>query len=114
MNTQFHLNPELQSQLLASIDQYADAAWRDKLRRCAPQIIALVCDSHDQPVRHLQHPIRELIVEHCLCGAGQNDADPHTVDRHVKLVLAELEKLRGFQITAGDWSDAPVPPQMFG
>lgn len=116
MSTGTDLTAELEQTLNQAIQRRGDIAWREDLSRCVPLMVELLSRSHDQSVDHLRSAVRELIVERCVigsaacCGRSESDA----IDRHVELLLAEMERQRRRQCRRGTWSDAPVPPQMFG
>ena len=81
-------------------------------------LMQLVSECHDQPVRQLEPAIRRIILE-------QESADVHgddvvdalsqaRVERHVNAVIDVLEQIRQQAVHNGQWSDAPVTPLMFG
>lgn len=83
-----------------------------------PELLELLADQHDQPAMQLRATIRRLIVErHFACESGdsifEHDQD-ETIEAQVDLVVRVLERVRQRALHCGEWSEAPVTPQMFG
>lgn len=116
MQTFCYINVSLEQHLAAAIRRQCEKSWAENLCRCVPMLVDMIIGSHDKPVKHFEPAVREMVIERCVIGAAPtcNRCDPHVIDRHVRLLLAELETLRNRQLTEGDWSDAPVPPLMCG
>ena len=107
---------QLRDKLLRTIDYHADPLWRDDLRRCLPLVIDLIDEAHDRPSAWREPEIRAILRDQCLAGAGGalRFHEEHRFEHHVRLLVREVEKYRHLQLRRGAWSDAPVPPQMFG
>ncbi len=83
-----------------------------------PDLLALVAEKHERHVRHLAPAIRQMICDRTFldeCGDCAVSIDnEQLVNRHVQLIVAVLEKVRLIALAQGDWSNAPVTPQMCG
>ncbi|MEE9211756.1 MAG: hypothetical protein V3U29_03785 [Phycisphaeraceae bacterium] len=83
-----------------------------------PDLLALVAESHGQPVQRIAPLIRQLIIEKTFvdeCGDCVMDAEHlRQVEQQVKTIVRVLEKVRRKALARGEWSNAPVTPQMFG
>lgn len=83
-----------------------------------PDLIHMVAESHNRPVRELSPMIRRLIAEQNFaddCGDPIINADRESqIDLQVKVVLRVLEQVRRLALDQGLWSNAPMAPQMFG
>ena len=79
------------------------------------ELVGLLEESHDRPVRELVPTIRLLILEHEFTDhAGDNSANfslQERVDELVELFVSLLEKLRQQAITRGEWSELPATPR---
>ena len=82
------------------------------------ELVGLLEESHDRPVRELVPTIRLLILEHEFTDHAGDSAGnlslQERVDELVELFVNLLEKLRQQAITRGEWSELPASPQMFG
>ncbi|QNN22374.1 hypothetical protein HED60_08835 [Planctomycetales bacterium ZRK34] len=116
MQTFCHINVSLEQHLADAIIRQCEKTWADNLCRCVPMLVDMIISEHEKPVKHFEPAIREMIIERCVIGAAPtcHRCDPHVIDRHVRLLLGELEHIRSNQLEQGDWSDAPVPPLMCG
>ncbi|MHC4994188.1 MAG: hypothetical protein ACYTGQ_03955 [Planctomycetota bacterium] len=94
----------------------ATSGWRDGLRLCVPHLIELMESSHNRPMTQSRDAIRSVVADFCLRGdlGDMRDGSSVMLEVHVKFLVEELEKCRKMRIKGGDWSDVPVPPQMFG
>jgi hypothetical protein len=83
-----------------------------------PGLIRLVTECADRPVNKFRPTITRLIREQQFMeAAGDSIVDPHLnvqTERYVELTLRVLERVRDQAQERGEWSDAPVTPQMFG
>ena len=83
-----------------------------------PDLLALVAEKHERHVRHLAPAIRQMICDRTFldeCGdCVVNIDNEQLIDRHVQLIVVVLEKVRLIALAHGDWSNAPVTPQMCG
>ena len=83
-----------------------------------PDLLAMVEESHDRPVRELTPTIRRMILEHNFVdaiGDGLIESDEQArVERLVQVLVKVLEKVRKTALDEGQWSEAPVTPLMFG
>lgn len=116
MDTQANVRRELREKLCRAIEQRADRRWAEDLVRCVPVVIDLVDQEHQRPVRELAPSIRRILTEWCLTGTGgparnYSEAD---LERHLELVIREMEKVREVQLRRGEWSSQQTPPEMFG
>lgn len=110
-----HINPEFQQRLLNALRQQADEEWIEDLRLCLPIVLELMAEHHDQPTRQFAPAIRAVVRDRCVIGASEPRRFGHeAMERHVELLITELEKLRDIQIRRGDWSESNTPPQMYG
>ena len=114
LRTQCQTNPRLQERLVHAIRQRAHHNWVEDLCHLAPMLIELLGEQHDRPVDQTEPAIRALLREHSRVTADPIFFDPRAFDRHVRMLLVELESLRREQLEEGEWSDCEVPPQMFG
>ena len=116
METQNRIDSELRRCFFSALHQHADPEWADDLCNCIDPVLALLHDHHDAPVSRNEPAIHRIISDRCLTGAGGAMHFEHaeSIDRHVRLFIRELNKLMHVQLKRGEWSDAPVPPQMFG
>lgn len=114
MRTLCHVNPVVQQRLIDAICERAQSKWRGELCYLAPMLLDLVTESHERPVEDLEPAIRALLREHSRVTADPVFFDPRAFDHHVQLLVEELESIRREQVAQGAWSEACVPPQMFG
>jgi hypothetical protein len=81
-------------------------------------LMQLMSECHDQPVRQLEPAIRRIILEQESADIhGDNVVDALSrahMERHVNTVIDVLERIRQQAMLNGQWSDAPVTPLMFG
>ena len=83
-----------------------------------PDLLALIEESHDQPVEKFTATIRRLILEQNFVdanGDGLIEVDEEArVDQLVQVLIRVLEKVRKIALAEGRWSDMPVTPLMCG
>lgn len=77
-----------------------------------PEFLDLVAQTHDRPARELAPIIRRSLVDRQF--AASPTASAAEIDKEVEDVVEALEDLRQAGLKDGHWSDAPVPPLMFG
>ena len=116
MERAFDITSEAHATLNDVIQRYADDISSAELRYCVPRLINLLYESHDHPVDDLMPGVRLLVTECCDCDEG-GDAFVHHADKldiFVRQITRALERIRGALHTRGQWSQVPVPPQLFG
>lgn len=81
-------------------------------------LVQMITESHNQPVRQMAPMIRRLITEQNFaddCGDPIISVDREAqIDLQVEVVLRVLEQLRHLALDQGLWSNAPMTPPMFG
>ncbi|MAE61193.1 MAG: hypothetical protein CMJ49_07535 [Planctomycetaceae bacterium] len=110
------ITSEAHARLYEVIQQHGDAISSAELRYCVPRLVNLLYDSHDHLVDDLTPSVRLLVAEHCDCDEG-GDAPIHHADKLdviVRHITRALEDLRSALHKRGQWSQVPVPPQLFG
>lgn len=84
----------------------------------APELLALLDEFHDRPVRELAPLIRRLVLEQGFVDENGDsvidEQEAARLDEVVELVLTALERVRQRFAELGRWSDVPVTPQMCG
>ena len=114
MRTTCHVNPILHQRLVETIRERAHPKWAEELCYLTPMLIDLMADAHDRPVEQSEPAIRALLREHSRVTADPVFFDPRAFERHVHMLVEELEALRRERLENGEWSEVCVPPQMFG
>jgi hypothetical protein len=102
--------------LKEAIRDGAAADWREDLCLCVPHLIELMESAHNRPMSDSRDAIRSVVADYCMRGdlGEMHEGGSVMLEVHVKLLVKELEKCRRVRIDKGNWSDAPIPPQMFG
>ena len=81
-----------------------------------PELVQLVNEAHEQPVRNSASTIRLCLLEQSFVDVG-GWADGEIQDRQdelVELLVDVLEEMRRQSIRKGRWSEMPVTPLMHG
>jgi len=107
-----HLDVETEHELLEAISTRCAADWLTDVHKFAPRLVHLLCETRDGPMKRLEPTVREILREQSQAQGFNADSD--AIDQHVTIVLESMEQVRRDRIRRGDWSTAPVPPQMFG
>lgn len=103
--------------------RHLNARRADGMQMCPvnwllPDLLALIAENHDRPVRELQPMIRRLIEEHDFfddAGDSMVETDrDELIDDYADLFVKALERVRRQALKQGEWSNLPVTPQMFG
>jgi len=83
---------------------------------CVPQLVDLLEQIHDRPVSELADSVRSIVSERCrLRAQGERGRiEDYAYWSALGWLIHEMERLRRAELRCGEWSDLPVPPQMFG
>jgi hypothetical protein len=111
-----YLDPGAEHRLGQLLADRVSADCIAALRPVLPQLVSLMHDSGDRPIRQLARAV-ELIVAECFDAGETGDActaDPQQLHRVIRRLLAALEALRGEMRRTGHWADSACPPIMFG
>jgi hypothetical protein len=88
------------------------------LRLIMPSLLRLLQQYHHRPMDELRPTIRRLVEERDFvdeCGDPCIDCEhERLMQAYVDLLVHVLERVRRHNLTHGEWSNAPVTPQMFG
>jgi hypothetical protein len=99
-----------------TVDQLAERIC--PMRSLLPELIELMHQHQDQPADQLRPIIRRMIEERDFlddCGDPCIDCEhDQLLEVYVDLLVHALERVRYHNLTRGEWSTAPVTPQMFG
>lgn len=111
-----HIDHETQNRLMDALAARCAADWVIDLHAYVPRLVDLLIGSHDQPIRHFEVAIRQIVREsaHCDDGGDACVCDPHHLDHRVHLLLEVLEEIRLERQQQSHWADVPVTPLMCG
>jgi hypothetical protein len=81
-------------------------------------LLELIRETHDCPVEQLRPVIRQRIGERTFFddsgdSAGEWDRSA-LLEQELNVLVDVLEQVRQHALECGEWSEAPVAPQMFG
>ncbi|MEX0885199.1 MAG: hypothetical protein WD009_02060 [Phycisphaeraceae bacterium] len=83
-----------------------------------PELVRLLAESDDRPVRELEVTVRHLVIEQGFIDeSGDPVVDAEHGDRrecYVRALLRTLARLRQWAMEHGEWSGLPATPQMYG
>lgn len=113
MKTLCHVDPLLQESLLKSLEKRSDPNWLHAVRECVPICLDLMAEAHEKPAQRYEPIIRTILHDHCRIPLHPTQENAE-LDRHVQLLVRELERTRVELCAAGEWSQVPCPPLMFG
>lgn len=86
--------------------------------RVMPILLELLAECHDRPAHYFTPTIRRQLIEHCFIIDNGDDMDKQervvSLEQQVQMLVRVLEQLRQTLLRQGQWSDAPVTPQMYG
>jgi hypothetical protein len=108
---------QAQSKLIRTVQSADGVRQPSPLIHCVPRLLALLAESHDQPMHEVSVAVRQIVFEHsqpAYVGDGPAKPDPQQLSACADRLIAELEKLRRAAVRHGMFSDAPVPPLMCG
>jgi hypothetical protein len=81
-------------------------------------LVELAAQTHGRPIADLAPMIRQRIADqHFIDETGDSvvaENIEEQVDRQVQAVIRVLEQVRQAALRRGEWSEAPVVPEMFG
>ncbi len=93
--------------------------WRNHSQPCPlmgyiPELLQMLNESHDVPVKRLARAIRLRVTEGSLICSIDHEATEVAIEAHVNLAIEALEEVRRRAIEMGVWSSQPVTPLMCG
>jgi len=103
---------ETEHRLLEAISTRCAADWLSDVHQFAPHLVHLMRECRESSVDQIEPVVREIVLEHTRDRSF--DCQEDEIDRHVEIILDAMDRVRNEQVRAGKWSDAPVPPMMFG
>lgn len=81
-------------------------------------LLRLIAEGHDRPVRELEPMIRQLIVEKNFCDETGDvcldDQQRRSIDDYVDVLVRVLERVREQAVASGAWSSLPASAPMCG
>ncbi len=110
------IDREAELRLIETVASHAAAEWVAQLHVYAPQLIHLMDEAYDRPMRAFTPQVRQLICEYEHfddCGDTCSH-DPATLEAHVKLLIECLEELHRDRMKRESWHAMPAAPPMFG
>lgn len=108
---------KLQEMLRTRLHERCSAQWADHLEAASPALVQLLEVSHDHPMAHFYASVRQIVIEHCPAHYHNNQGqkfDTEELEQQTALICEIMEQLRREALQQGPYSDAPVPPLMFG
>lgn len=107
-----HIDVETEHRLIEAITARCAADWVTDVHRYAPQLVHLMAQGRHEPAKNHATTIRQIVNAYSRVNAF--NASPEEMERHIQIIIMAMDELRRDQLKAGEWSDAPVPPMMFG
>ena len=108
---------QAQSTLVRALQSDDDGKHPSPPKDCVTRLLELLAENHGRPMHEMSVAVRQIVFEHseatyvrdtsCNPGLQRLSACAHRL-------VDELEKLRRAGVRRGMFSDAPVPPLMYG
>jgi len=110
------IDRESEHRLVESVASRAADEWVAQLHLYAPQLVNLMAEAHDRPMKLFTSQVRRLVqeYEHCDEGGDACGHDEATLEQHVQLLIEALEELRRERFREDRWAFVPAAPPMFG
>jgi len=107
-----HLDLETERELIETISTRCAADWIADVHKFAPHLVHLLQESHRTPAREHAATVRQIVADHS--RTQEFSRDLVAIEKKLEVIIESMEQVRKHRLASGQWSDAPVPPMMFG
>lgn len=107
-----HIDVDTEHELIDTISTRSAAEWIADVHNFVPHLVHLLQESHHTPAKQHAPTVRQIVTEHCRTQMFERNAE--AIDKQIDVILDAMEQVRRQRLKSGTWSDAPVPPMMFG
>ncbi len=110
------IDRETEHRVIEAVASHAGGEWVAQLHIYAPQLVQLMFEAQDRPMRQFTSRIRRLVLEyeHCDDGGDACGWDDQALDEHVQVLVEALEQVRRDRLARDGWSHMPAALPMFG
>ncbi|NBB94923.1 MAG: hypothetical protein GVY16_04195 [Planctomycetes bacterium] len=111
-----HVDREAEHRLIDCVASRAGAGWVGQLHLYAPQLVNLMAEAQDRPMKLFTPQVRRIVLEyeHCDEGGDACSHDEQALEQHVQRLIEALDELRRKRLKEDRWSFVPAAPPMFG
>ena len=110
------IDRQAEHRLIELVASHAADEWVARMHAYTPQLVNLLAEIGDRPVRRYTDRVRRIVGDYQYCDEAGDPcgSDVQALERHVQLLVDALEQLRSERQATDRWASMPAAPPMFG